>query len=65
MSTHAVETKHAIELQQASAHAYRLARDARDAVAARAPAPSVGAMQQAAAHAYADAARARVAATGI
>lgn len=65
MSTHAVETKQAIEWQQAASDAYRLARDVRDADTARTRAPHVVAMQQAAAQAYVVAARARVAATGI
>jgi len=65
MSKHSVETKHAIELQQASSDAYRLARDVRDADSARTRAPSVVAMQLAAALAYVDAARAREAAKGI
>lgn len=65
MSTYSVETQHAIELQQASSDAYRLARDVRDADSARTRTPSVVAMQLAAAQAYVDAARAREAATGI
>ncbi|CAB3756658.1 hypothetical protein B7G54_36535 [Burkholderia puraquae] len=65
MSTHAVETKLAIGLQQAAAVAYRLARDARDADPAHARTPSVAGLQQAAADAHAEAVRARVAATGI
>ncbi|WGY73442.1 hypothetical protein KEC55_32250 [Burkholderia cepacia] len=65
MKPQSVATTQAIELQRASSDAYRQARDAYDADAARARAPSVAGLQQAAAHAYADAARARVAATGI
>ncbi|WP_175952105.1 hypothetical protein [Burkholderia sp. BCC0405] len=65
MTKYVDATKHAIELQHAASHAYRLARDTRDADPALARAPFVARLQRAAAHAYADAARARAAATGI
>ncbi|KWF30431.1 hypothetical protein [Burkholderia pseudomultivorans] len=65
MMKHPAETKHATDLQQAAAHAYRLARDARDADPARMRAPAVVALQQTAARAYLDAAHAREAVIGV
>lgn len=65
MHMNAVETRRAVDAQRASSHAYRLAREARDAESARARSPAVVALQRAAASEYVAAARARNAATGI
>lgn len=61
----AVDKARAAELQNISAHAYQLARDAYQPGAAPADRQAAAARQEAAAKTYLDAAKAREAATGV